>query len=460
MATNQYIRYPTVSGGIQTYANFAAFPASAADGTVAIALDTDILYVYNIGSAMWVAIGGPGDILTMGAFGSSPNANGGVISAGVLTLEPADGTHPGGVSTTTQTFAGNKTFTGTISASNLSGTNTGNITLTAVGAAPSANGASLSGQALTLQPADGTHPGALTSGAQTIGGNKTLTGTISASNLSGTNTGDQTIALTSDVTGSGTGSFATTIAAIQGKAVSGTTGTGNVVFSAAPTLTDALTAASGIFSLSLEANTLVSDTTIIATAGNITASNGNIVSTLGSVMSSAFVSAGPIGGTYAKLDNSDLFFYESGSNTSGLTDNGAGHVYLYNYVGAKAIDIYSDGTVSLGSWNNSSPVGELQVAPGGPVSISTNLILTTAGSGIQIKTGSNARAGTAVLVGGTVTVANTSVTANTLIFYSVKTPGGTQGFLSTASSVGTSFTINSTSIIETSTIVWMLVEGN
>jgi len=37
-------------------------------------------------------------------------------------------------------------------------------------------------------------------------------GTISGSNLSGTNTGDQTITLTGDVTGSGTGSFTTTIA--------------------------------------------------------------------------------------------------------------------------------------------------------------------------------------------------------------------------------------------------------
>lgn len=37
--------------------------------------------------------------------------------------------------------------------------------------------------------------------------------TLSASNLSGTNTGDQTITLTGDVTGSGTGSFAATIAA-------------------------------------------------------------------------------------------------------------------------------------------------------------------------------------------------------------------------------------------------------
>lgn len=40
----------------------------------------------------------------------------------------------------------------------------------------------------------------------------TFTSTLAASNLSGTNTGDQTITLTGDVTGSGTGSFAATIA--------------------------------------------------------------------------------------------------------------------------------------------------------------------------------------------------------------------------------------------------------
>lgn len=37
------------------------------------------------------------------------------------------------------------------------------------------------------------------------------TGTVTGSNLSGSNTGDQTITLTGDVTGSGTGSFATTL---------------------------------------------------------------------------------------------------------------------------------------------------------------------------------------------------------------------------------------------------------
>lgn len=89
----------------------------------------------------------------------------------------------------------------------------GDVTLTAVGSSPNADAASLSGQALTLQPADGTHPGVLTSGTQTIGGAKTFSGAISASNLTGTNSGDQTITLSGDVTGSGTAGITTTIAA-------------------------------------------------------------------------------------------------------------------------------------------------------------------------------------------------------------------------------------------------------
>ncbi len=44
----------------------------------------------------------------------------------------------------------------------LSGTNTGDVSIAAVGSSPSANGASLSGQVLTLQPADATHPGVVT----------------------------------------------------------------------------------------------------------------------------------------------------------------------------------------------------------------------------------------------------------------------------------------------------------
>lgn len=51
-----------------------------------------------------------GDVTTLAAFDSSPNSNGANISGNTLTLQPADGSNPGGVSTTTQTFSGSKTF--------------------------------------------------------------------------------------------------------------------------------------------------------------------------------------------------------------------------------------------------------------------------------------------------------------------------------------------------------------
>jgi len=50
--------------------------------------------------------------------------------------------------------------------------------LTNVGSAPNAQAGTISGTLLTLQPADGTNPGALTAIAQNIGGNKTFLGDI------------------------------------------------------------------------------------------------------------------------------------------------------------------------------------------------------------------------------------------------------------------------------------------
>lgn len=57
--------------------------------------------------------------------------------------------------------------------------NTGDASFTNVGSAPNAKGISGVNQTFTLQPADATNPGVMTSGTQTIGGNKTFTGDIS-----------------------------------------------------------------------------------------------------------------------------------------------------------------------------------------------------------------------------------------------------------------------------------------
>lgn len=104
-------------------------------------------------------------------------------------------------------------------------------TFTAFGSTPNANGASISGSAITLQPASGTQPGGLSTTTQSIAGNKTFTGTIAASNLSGSNTGDQTITLTGGATGTGTGSITVILSntAVTGQALTGyVSGSGTV----------------------------------------------------------------------------------------------------------------------------------------------------------------------------------------------------------------------------------------
>jgi hypothetical protein len=88
-----------------------------------------------------------------------------------------------------------------------------------------------------------------------------------------------------------------------------------------------------------------------------------------------------------------------------------------------------------------------------------SLKLGTAGGGLGIAEGSNARMGLSTLTGGTVVVANTSVTANTRIFLTCQTPGGTPGFLRVSTrTAATSFTILSSSGTDTSAVAWLLVE--
>lgn len=71
-------------------------------------------------------------------------------------------------------IGGDMQATGAASASNLSGTNTGDVTFTNVGSTPNGDGASISGQQITLQPADALSPGLMTADAQEFSGDKTF----------------------------------------------------------------------------------------------------------------------------------------------------------------------------------------------------------------------------------------------------------------------------------------------
>lgn len=198
--------------GVATYATLSAFPpaANAGNGTLAIALDTNILYESN--GTSWLAIAQPGDALALGAFGSTPNADGLSLSnLGVLNMQPADGTHPGGVSITAQTLAGQKTFS-----TGLTGTLTGSASLNVL---TSALGNLTESTSDVLTIANGT--GAVV-GNVTIDVTKATTSTDGYLTSTDWNTfngkqasGNYITALTGDGTAAGPGSAALTLATVN-----------------------------------------------------------------------------------------------------------------------------------------------------------------------------------------------------------------------------------------------------
>jgi hypothetical protein len=101
-------------------------------------------------------------------------------------------------------------------------------------------------------------------------------------------------------------------------------------------------------------------------------------------------------------------------------------------------------------------------ASGGVHILRGNMLIDTAGNGLGIKGGSNAKIGTATLLSGTVTVSTTAVTSSSLIFLTNQAPslgGGAVGALSIGAVIaGASFVINSSNVLDNSVIGWIIIE--
>lgn len=151
------------------------------------------------------------------------------------------------------------------------------------------------------------------------------------------------------------------------------------------------------------------------------------------------------------------FTTNAGNFVRANTTDNAILVYTPNTSGLARYVVRGDGQILWGDGTNARDTNLYRIAAD-QLATDDDLVLNTAGKGIRIKEGSNARMGVATLVGGAVTISNTSVTANTRIFYSVQAVGGTQGLLSATRVNGTSFTITSTSGSDTSVIAWELKE--
>ena len=115
---------------------------------------------------------------------------------------------------------------------------------------------------------------------------------------------------------------------------------------------------------------------------------------------------------------------------------------------------YTPGDISLATGSASNG------AHGKILVYASQLILDTLGSGLSIKEGANAKQGVDTLVAGTITISNTSITTNSRIFLTAQDPNsGTPGFLwISARTPGTDFTIQSSSILDTSIVAYEIFE--
>lgn len=151
----------------------------------------------------------------------------------------------------------------------------------------------------------------------------------------------------------------------------------------------------------------------------------------------------------------------TGNTTMTITNAAQGGAYTYTIpdAGASASFVMTAGAQTVaGAKTFTSDIG----------ATTANVLINTAGKGIQIKEGSNARMGTATLSSGTITISNTSVTANTRIFVSRYSPSTSTaiGILSVGTvTASTSFIINALkeadATVQTndvSVVHWMLVE--
>jgi hypothetical protein len=141
-------------------------------------------------------------------------------------------------------------------------------------------------------------------------------------------------------------------------------------------------------------------------------------------------------------------FLDTGTNVKATATTG-NHLWLVGGYKLAGTDDFSTATLKIHYQNWMEDATH---------KIPDDVHITTAGKGLRIKEGSNARMGTSTLAAGTIVVANTSVTANTRVLYSRMVTGGTPGHLSIVLNAGVGFTINSSSGTDTSSVAWMLLE--
>lgn len=151
--------------------------------------------------------------------------------------------------------------------------------------------------------------------------------------------------------------------------------------------------------------------------------------------------------------------------TEAFQPSAAGNVvYSINVAGGDAFDrmrIDGNGNVTLGSGAAARDTQFGRTAANTFGLTTCDLDIVTAGRGVKVAEGSNAKQGVATLVAGTVVVSNTSVTATSRIQLTAQTLGTVStpsALCVSARTAGTSFTILASQNTDTSVVAYEIFE--
>jgi hypothetical protein len=146
------------------------------------------------------------------------------------------------------------------------------------------------------------------------------------------------------------------------------------------------------------------------------------------------------------------------SRTTGVA---TAYAVLNSGVGAfDTFRIYGNGDVEIGPGNGARDIKLSRGAANRLDLLTADLRIATVGRGLSIAEGANAAMGVATLVAGTVTVNTTKVAANSriqLTIQSLGTVADPKAIGVTARVAGTSFTIRSADVTDTSVVAWEIV---
>lgn len=108
---------------------------------------------------------------------------------------------------------------------------------------------------------------------------------------------------------------------------------------------------------------------------------------------------------------------------------------------------------------SSSGAARIPIAAGVATLTAADLDVATAGRGLRVAEGANAKQGVSTLVAGTVVVATTAVTATSRIILTAQETGALAGNLRvSARNAGVSFTILSSNVADTAQVAWEIFE--